>query len=75
MLDELFSMIDPLYKIEIQKFLRKLKAEKGIIITVHYYNNVLEITTTNLLIKDGKSYIIKEIEDLRKHNYLSSNST
>ena len=75
MLDEPFSMIDPLYKLEIQKFLKKLKAEKGIIITDHYYSDVLEITTRNLLIKDGKGHIIKNMEELKEHNYLSKNST
>ncbi len=75
MLDEPFSMIDPLYKLEIQKLLQNLKAEKGIIITDHYYSNVLEITTKNLLIKDGKAHNIKNIEDLKEHNYISKNLT
>lgn len=75
MLDEPFSMIEPLYKIEIKTFLNKLKLKKGILITDHYYNDVLEITTKNLLIKNGKGHTIKNIEDLKQHNYLSKNST
>ncbi|MDP2686113.1 MAG: ATP-binding cassette domain-containing protein [Aequorivita sp.] len=70
-LDEPFSMIEPLYKIEISKLLNKLKAEKGILITDHYYEDVLEITTQNLIIKDGIASKIDGIPDLRKLEYLS----
>lgn len=75
LLDEPFSMIEPLYKIEIKKFLNNLKSEKGILITDHYYNDVLDLTTGNLIIKNGRGYKIKDIHDLKEHNYLSKNST
>lgn len=71
MMDEPLSMIEPLYKIEIKRFLNKLKSKKGILITDHYYNDILEITTKNLLIKNGKGHVIKNIEDLIEHSYLS----
>lgn len=74
MMDEPFSMIEPLYKIEIKKLLNKLKTTKGILITDHYYEDVLEITTQNLLIKDGKSIKIERKEDLKKLEYLGKNS-
>ena len=74
MLDEPFSMIEPLYKIEIKKFLNNHKLKKGILINDNYYNDVLEITTKNLLIKNGRSQVIKNMEELKEHNYLSKNS-
>jgi ABC-type multidrug transport system ATPase subunit len=73
-LDEPFSMIEPLYKVEIKKFLEKLKPEKGIVITDHYYRDVLAVTTHNLLIKNGVSYQITTADDLKKLAYLSKNS-
>lgn len=73
MLDEPFSMIDPLYKLEIQKLLKKLKAKKGIIITDHYYQDVLSISTKNILIKDGLAYKVETTEDLRNLEYLGKN--
>ncbi len=73
MLDEPFSMIDPLHKDEIKKLLNTLKAEKGIIITDHYYEDVLDITTQNLLIKNGIARKIESKEDLQKLEYLSKN--
>lgn len=75
MMDEPFSMIEPLYKIEIKKFLNNLKSKKGILITDHYYNDVLAIATKNLIIKDGRGHLIKDAEDLKEYNYLSKNST
>ncbi len=74
MLDEPFSMIEPLYKIQIKKSLEALKLKKGIIITDHYYKDVLEISTRNILIKDGKSSSIDNVEDLRQHGYLGKDS-
>ncbi|SRX56104.1 ATP-binding cassette domain-containing protein [Aequorivita sp. CIP111184] len=74
MLDEPFSMVEPLYKIEIKKLLNNIKVKKGILITDHYYEDVLEITNNNLLLKNGISHIVKNKEDLRKLEYLSNNS-
>lgn len=74
MLDEPFSMIEPLYKTQIKKTLALLKSKKGIIITDHYYKDVLEISTQNLLLKDGKNYPITSENELRKHGYLSKDS-
>jgi ABC-type multidrug transport system ATPase subunit len=70
MLDEPFSMIDPLYKIEIKNLLNKLKTEKGILITDHYYEDVLDITSKNLLIKNGVGIPIESKEDLKRLEYL-----
>lgn len=75
MLDEPFSMIEPLYKIEIKRFLNNLKPKKGIVITDHYYNDVLEISNKNLLIKDGISHTIIDKGDLKELQYLSKYST
>ncbi len=74
LLDEPFSMIDPLYKEKIRELLLKLKQKKGIIITDHYYEDVLNITSKNIVIKDGISSPINHKEDLKKMEYLSKNS-
>ncbi|WP_347374509.1 ATP-binding cassette domain-containing protein [Aequorivita sp. Q41] len=74
MFDEPFSMVDPLYKIEITNFLNKLKVKKGILITDHHYDAVLNITTQNLLIKNGMSHSIESKESLKEFKYLSENS-
>ena len=73
MLDEPFSMIEPIYKDVIKNLLLELKESKGIILTDHYYHDVLQITNKNFVIKDGNKIEIKNKEDLVKYEYLNSN--
>ena len=70
MLDEPFSMLEPLQTEAIKEFLLQLKKTKGLIITDHYYHDVLDITTHNLVIKDGQSFEVDGADDLRKFEYL-----
>ncbi|WP_313115014.1 ABC transporter ATP-binding protein [Aequorivita sediminis] len=73
LLDEPFSMIEPLYKIEIQNLLQKISSTKGIIITDHYYEDVLAITSKNIIINNGISHSINSKEDLYAWTYLRKN--
>ena len=70
MLDEPFSMVEPLYKERIKEFLIQLKATKGIIITDHYYKDVLEVSTKNILLKNGDALPITNENELIKEGYL-----
>lgn len=72
MLDEPFSMVEPLYKDLIKDFLMELKAKKGIIITDHYYNDVFSVTDRNLMLKDGQLIAVNDKKDLAAHGYLPS---
>jgi ABC-type multidrug transport system ATPase subunit len=74
LLDEPFSMIEPLYKDAIKEFLLTLQPKKGIIITDHYYDDVLQTTTKNIIISEGKTTEILSKKDLVKMEYLSKNS-
>lgn len=71
MLDEPFSMVDPLKKEAIKQFFSEIKTTKGIILTDHYYDDVLQTTTKNVVLKEGKCEIIKTVEDLKQHEYLT----
>lgn len=70
LLDEPFSMIEPLYQDFIKELLFKLKQEKGIVITDHYYRNVLEVSDRKMCIKDGKAIEFELETDLIKIGYL-----
>ena len=70
LLDEPFSMLEPLQTEAIKEFLLQLKKTKGLIITDHYYNDVLDITTQNLVIREAQSFEVKRTDDLRKFEYL-----
>ncbi|MDR2038088.1 MAG: ATP-binding cassette domain-containing protein [Bacteroidales bacterium] len=72
MIDEPFNGVAPVYKEEIKKLIREESEKKGFIITDHDYRNILDISTKILLIHDGGIKTIKEKEELRRWNYLSS---
>ncbi len=72
MLDEPFSMLEPLFKELLKDLLRKLSQTKGIIITDHYYHDVLDITNANFLLKDGHKIEVSEKTDLVNNGYISS---
>lgn len=74
LLDEPFSMIEPLYRDSIKDLLLNIKKEKGIIITDHYYSDVLQITDKNVLIKKGKTIEISDEVELLENGYLSKSS-
>lgn len=72
LLDEPFSLIEPLYKKKLKELLETIRPKKGIIMTDHYYNDVLDIATQNLLIKNGKGIPIENARDLQRLKYLGS---
>ena len=67
--DEPFSMVDPIEQDLISNLLQKLKKDKIIIITDHYYRNVLNITDQNLLINSGNSKKISSVDELIQGEY------
>lgn len=72
MLDEPFSMVEPLYKEKIKEFLVALKETKGILLTDHYYKDVLSISTNNLLLKQAQMITIATEKELADEGYLPS---
>ena len=70
LLDEPFSMIESLYKEAITQFLLSLKAKKGILLTDHYYEDVLKITDRNLILTQGILQEVHSQADLRKVGYV-----
>lgn len=70
MLDEPFSMIEPVCKDAINEMLVELKQTKGIILTDHYYDDVLRVSTRNFLLKEGKKVEVDDIHDLARNEYL-----
>ncbi|WP_075342013.1 ATP-binding cassette domain-containing protein [Tenacibaculum agarivorans] len=72
LLDEPFSMIEPIFKDIISSFLIELSIKKGIVITDHYYEDVLKITHRNLLLKNGHLHSITNKSDLILNGYLTN---
>lgn len=70
-LDEPFSMIEPLYRDYIRDFLLGQKEKKGIILTDHYYEDVLKISDKQYILKDAAINEIQDKKDLIAHQYLT----
>ncbi|GFZ87110.1 ABC transporter ATP-binding protein [Aquaticitalea lipolytica] len=73
-LDEPFSHIAPLY---IEKFKRLIAIEKqtkAIIITDHYFRDVIDTSDELYLLKNGCTKLINNLEELEDYKYLSIGS-
>lgn len=69
-LDEPFSHIMPKHINLIKDRIKKISSQKGILITDHQYQNVVEISDDLYLLKDGCLREINNVEDLQTHGYI-----
>ena len=69
LLDEPFSMADPLTIDRIKKLLNHTKKDKIVLITDHYYHDVMEISSRVMLLKDGNLREVSSTEMLRSQEY------
>ncbi len=74
LLDEPFSMLEPLYKELIKEKIESYKREKGFIITDHYYKDVLQVANIKKVIRDGVMLAVNQGSDLIDFGYLSNNN-
>lgn len=70
LLDEPFSHIMPLHMQQLQQLLQKQKYKKGIIITDHRYREIMDVSDTLYLLRNGQSVLIHNPDDLVVHGYL-----
>lgn len=70
LLDEPFSQLSPLWIEELKKHINKLKADKGFIITDHYYKSILDVSDRIVLLHNQCNYTINNEEDLVTYGYL-----
>jgi ABC-type lipopolysaccharide export system ATPase subunit len=71
LLDEPFTMVEPLLKEVIKEKIEEYRNDKGFIITDHYYTDVLEVARAKKLLKDGTLNPIINDRDLITSGYLS----
>ncbi|HEY2581310.1 MAG TPA: ATP-binding cassette domain-containing protein [Mucilaginibacter sp.] len=70
MLDEPFTHLNPIQIDIIKEFLLEEKINKGLLITDHMYNHLLDVSDKVYLLKDGKTYLTKTIQDLDDLGYV-----
>ncbi|MGP1990801.1 ATP-binding cassette domain-containing protein [Zobellia laminariae] len=71
LLDEPFSFIAPIYVEKIKQIIQRKKEHCTIIITDHFYQEIMEISDTIYLLKEGYCKPISSKKDLKNEGYLS----
>lgn len=69
-MDEPFSYLAPVAVEVVQRLIQKEKSKKGIIISDHNYEALLEVADEVLLLSDGYVHLVKERSDLVRYGYL-----
>ena len=70
MLDEPFSQVMPIHINTIKKIIMDEKKEKGIIITDHLYEHIIDICDNLYVLSSGKIHLIKNNSEIKKLGYL-----
>lgn len=73
MLDEPFSHVMPVHIETIKRLMVREKEKKGIIVTDHLYQNIIDISDSLYVISDGKTYLTKNVQDLETLGYININ--
>jgi len=74
LLDEPFSHLAPLHIEKISALIDEEKTRKAIIITDHFYRNIMESSDDIYLLKNGSTKLIENILELEDYKYLSEGS-
>ncbi len=69
-LDEPFSNIAPYMVEKMQALIRQQKANKGIIVSDHMYESIIEVSDDLFLLRDGYTFPVKNREDPIHHGYI-----
>lgn len=70
LLDEPFSFVAPIYVEIFKNLISKKKKESAIVITDHFYREILDVADSIYLLKDGYSKLIKSKLDLENEGYI-----
>lgn len=73
LLDEPYNGLSPILIEKINALIMKSSEEKGIIITDHNYEHIINISTRLTLLKEGKLHAISSKEKLVEKGYLAKN--
>ena len=71
MLDEPFSQVMPVHAETIKEIIVQEKKYKGMLITDHLYEHILDISDRLYLLHMGKTNLINNVHDLEVFGYIS----
>lgn len=69
-LDEPFSNIAPIYVEKMEELITEQKRHKGIIVSDHLYEAIMQVADDLFMLRDGYTFPIKSREDLIHHGYI-----
>jgi ABC-type multidrug transport system ATPase subunit len=70
LLDEPFSMIGPIQIERVQQIITQVKPCKGMVMSDHYYDKVLEMADESFILKDATLIPVAAYKDLKNSLYL-----
>ena len=70
LLDEPFSFMMPLHVQKMKEVIRREKERKGIVITDHYFEDVIDISDELFMLRSGKTWRVNGREDLELLGYI-----
>ena len=70
MLDEPFSQIMPLHVSKIKSLISDEKNSKGILITDHLYQHIIDLSDSLYVVDNETIYLTREVSDLVKYGYI-----
>lgn len=69
MLDEPFTHLNPLQIDKVKQLLIEEKQNKGLLITDHIFNHILDIADNLYILANGKTHLIKHVEEIEALGY------
>ena len=69
LLDEPFTHIMPLHIEQIKRIINEEKMNKGIILTDHVYQHLLNMSDSLFVLVNGKTYLAKDLSDIERLGY------
>lgn len=70
LMDEPFTHIDPNNIDVIKELMIEAKSTKGLLVTDHMYKNVVDVNDTLYVLKDGKTHLIKDLNEIETYGYV-----
>lgn len=75
LLDEPFSHVMPLHIDRIKNLIKRESKNKGIMVTDHLYEHIVDICDNIYVIRDGKTHFISQLDEIELYEYAKITAT
>lgn len=74
LLDEPFTHLNPIQIEKVKELMREEKKQKGVLITDHMYQHVVDVCDNLYVLANGRTYLTTSIKELDGYGYTSTGS-